>query len=397
MEGVIALRLSYLVETYSMLPSHHYGGRKGQGCDTALHAVTEAIRSAWKCKKIASLLLLDISGAFDNVSHIRLLHNLHRRRVPTYIVNWIKSFLSDRYTTLELPEYSHPREAVHTGIPQGSPLSPILYLFYNADLMGRKQYTTNFGYIDDTSILATSNSTRQNCQLLAKAFEHCDNWAAKHASVFAPEKFALVHFPPPKADRNDDRDDQAEAYIGHVDLGNGRTIRPSLSAKLLGVVIDGKLTFEDHIKEVDKKCTKSLQAISALGRSKWGLKTDQKRLIYNACIAPKALYAASVWMQPHEGKKATYKAQLRRLTAIQRRAAHSISGAFRTVSADALNAQLYLQPMERLPLLRTRVYYSTNGRNRTSSTLFTRESRRWLATEIPITISGLVPRYDPNP
>jgi hypothetical protein len=100
----------------------------------AIHMLVEKIHNAWKHKEVTSLLLLDVSGAFDNVSHPRLLHNLRKRRIDPKTVQWISSFLSNRTTTLALPEFTAEPSEFHTGIPQGSPLSPILCLFYNADL-----------------------------------------------------------------------------------------------------------------------------------------------------------------------------------------------------------------------------------------------------------------------
>jgi hypothetical protein len=69
------------------------------------------------------------------VSHNRLLHNLKRRRVGGRWVNWVASFLSDRSAIRKLPQYNTESFKIATGIPQGSPLSPTLYLFYNADLL----------------------------------------------------------------------------------------------------------------------------------------------------------------------------------------------------------------------------------------------------------------------
>jgi hypothetical protein len=346
-----------MAEEYGLLPDNHFGGRKGQGTDTALHAVVETIQNAWKTGKIVTILLLDISGAFDNVSHLRLVHNLRKRRMPECLVNWVASFLAERYTTLELPDYHRPRARVRTGIPQGSPISPILYLFYNADMMGEKEFTSNLGYIDDTSVIAIGDTEAENCHLLAASFEECERWATTHASVFAPEKFALVHFhrpqyytrrTPPNSGTELDQDPVEQAINNHtLNLGNGRVVTPSKSAKLLGVILDTHLRFDDHLAQIDKQCTRSIQAVTGLGRSGWGLLPDQRKLIYEACIAPKAMYAASVWAMPDVyGKKSARKRQMQQLNAIQRRAAHSIGGTFRTVSATAMNTILHLQPME---------------------------------------------------
>jgi hypothetical protein len=84
---------------------------------------------------VASLLLLDVSGAFDNVSHARLLHNLRKRRIDERIVRWIASFLANRTTVISFDAFESEVYQTTTSIPQGSPLLPILYLYYNADLI----------------------------------------------------------------------------------------------------------------------------------------------------------------------------------------------------------------------------------------------------------------------
>jgi hypothetical protein len=77
---------------------------------------------------VASLLLLDASGAFDNVSHARLLHNLRKRRIDERTVKWIASFLANRTTVISFDSFKSDVYRTATDIPQGSPLSPILYL-----------------------------------------------------------------------------------------------------------------------------------------------------------------------------------------------------------------------------------------------------------------------------
>jgi retron-type reverse transcriptase len=81
------------------------------------------------------VLSLDIARAFDTVNHIRLLDNLRKKWIPLWFVQMVKSFLTERTTTLLVDgEESAPRQLA-AGVPQGSPLSPILFLFYNALLL----------------------------------------------------------------------------------------------------------------------------------------------------------------------------------------------------------------------------------------------------------------------
>ena len=121
---------------------------------------------------MASLLLLDVSGAFDNVSHARLLHNLRKRRIDERTVRWIASFLTDRSTVISFDTFKSEVYQTTTGIPQGSPLSPIMYLYYNADLIetcNREPNTLATGYIDDIAILRWGSSIKETCNGLENA------------------------------------------------------------------------------------------------------------------------------------------------------------------------------------------------------------------------------------
>lgn len=80
MDAVIARRISFAVEMHGLLPGEHMGGRKGRSTEHVTHVLLERIYTAWYVSgtDVASLLLLDVSGAFDNVSHPRLIHNLRK-------------------------------------------------------------------------------------------------------------------------------------------------------------------------------------------------------------------------------------------------------------------------------------------------------------------------------
>ncbi|KAK1485910.1 zinc knuckle, partial [Colletotrichum abscissum] len=192
MDAVIARRLSYLAETHGLLPDSHMGGRRRRSTEHALDQIVDRIYEAWGSGQgmVASLLLLDVSGAFDNVSHRRILHNLRKRRIDEATVRWVASFLGCRETDIHVDGFRSETYRLDTGIPQGSPLSPILYLFYNADLLDSCNETGDMiatGFIDDVAILAVGDSTEETCQKLQEALRKAETWALTHASVFAPE------------------------------------------------------------------------------------------------------------------------------------------------------------------------------------------------------------------
>jgi hypothetical protein len=91
----MANRLAYLADTHGFLPTRHTGGRKLASTEHAMHVLLQRIHWAWSEGKVASLLLLDVSGACDNVCKERLPHNLRKRRVNESIVDWVASFLTD--------------------------------------------------------------------------------------------------------------------------------------------------------------------------------------------------------------------------------------------------------------------------------------------------------------
>ena len=69
---------------------------------------------------MASLLSLDVSKAFDRVSHVRLAHNLRKRRIPESLVRWVEDFLSGHYTEVKMNDFVLSEAPVSVGIPQGS-------------------------------------------------------------------------------------------------------------------------------------------------------------------------------------------------------------------------------------------------------------------------------------
>src|SRR5699024_214317 len=165
------------------------------------------IRAAWDSGgAVASVLALDVSGAFDRVLKERLTWVLRQRGLPRAVYNWVFSFMSDRRSTLAFDGQESLAFPIMTGIPQGSPLSPILFLFYNAELLEQcanpHRGVGCLGFVDDITLIAWGESTEDNCRRLAEAHAQCDWWARRYGACFAPEKYELMHFTRRRARHN---------------------------------------------------------------------------------------------------------------------------------------------------------------------------------------------------
>ena len=112
-------------------------------------------------------------------------------------MNWTRSFLTDRETSLTLERITSRLKPAETRISQRSPISPILFLFFNASLIERYTKTKLKlqveGFVDDIYLLIYEKSTEVNCETLKKAHEIYLQWAETYKATFASKKYELIH------------------------------------------------------------------------------------------------------------------------------------------------------------------------------------------------------------
>jgi hypothetical protein len=334
-EKIVAERLADAAEAKQLLPKGQMGNRRGRSTELAIRVVTEAVFTAWGHGAVASLLQLDIKGAFDTVNHTRLLHILAEKGYPIWFVRWISSFLEDRSVRLHFDGATASPRTLTTGVPQGSPLSPILFLLYISTLYEEleRDGLIIVGFADDTNLLVASRDVAENCRRLGRAYQTCEAWASRHGMVFEPGKSELIHFTREHA-----------ASQQRIRLGDAE-VAPKESTRFLGVWLDRKLRWRAHLKKLQAKLATQTVALTRLAASAWGVSFEKAREVYTKVIRSAIAYGASVWHNP-TASGGVAKGLARSLLAAQSKGLRAVAGAYKATPIHTLERETNVPPLD---------------------------------------------------
>ena len=349
LERIVARRLTYLAGKHNLIPSKQFGGRTATNTTDAVLAFTNDIQAAWNHGMVTTSLTFDIKGYFDFVNHNRLLCELRRKKIPLPMVKWVASFLSQREAAICIDGIRGDMKPVENGIPQGSPISPILSAFYSAELIEIFEDpthpdapTTNedatqvtlFMYVDDENLFVSSKSLKTNITILKTAYSRAEEWLYQAGLSPDLSKRELMHY------SRRPRDPSPAIAITDRD-GLTRTIAPTKSVRWLGVYFDRRLLFNEHVNTLASRAEAVVGRMAMLANTVRGLSQIHLRHLYRACIIPVMTYASPVWWT---GKKLHYMA----LERVQRRALRLICAAFRTTPITALEIEASIPPVQHL-------------------------------------------------
>ncbi|XP_026321464.1 uncharacterized protein LOC113231118, partial [Hyposmocoma kahamanoa] len=327
LEKLIVSRLKYHI--LPKISTHQYGFMPQRSTEDSLYTLLKHLNDKLTQKKLITLVSLDIEGAFDSAWWPAIKVRLAEENCPLNLRKIMDSYLSDRKVKVRYCGEEYQRET-QKGCVQGSIGGPILWNLLLDPLLKRLEKGAHYcqAFADDV-VLIFNGETAQEVQRRANcALECVREWGVANKLKFAPHKTSAMVI------TRKLKYDTPRLNMGGVNIGMSKEI------KLLGVILDEKLAFNQHVAGVCKKAISIYYQLQRAAKVSWGLHPEVIRTIYTATVEPIILYAASVWA-PAVKRLGIQK----QLNAVQRGFARKLCRGYRTVS---LNSALVLAGM--LPL-----------------------------------------------
>ncbi|CVL09334.1 uncharacterized protein FMAN_15498 [Fusarium mangiferae] len=176
LERLIVRRLAWAAVHCSLLHSQQAGALPKRSATDLVAALIRDIEEAFARNRVATLVTMDIQGAFDTVMRNRLVLRLRERGWPGHLARWVESFMQDRSARVRYQDTLTTFAPLHCGLPQGSPVSSILFLLYNEPIYRLGNPQGRFGYADDTAILSIGDTIDETIAMASSSIDEMVRW-----------------------------------------------------------------------------------------------------------------------------------------------------------------------------------------------------------------------------
>ena len=243
-EGFIRDKLSDHLLSNDLLYKDQYGFTKGRSTVTQLLTTVHDWMGEIDQGNPVDAVYLDLRKAFDTVPHLRLINKLKGYGINGGILSWITDFLSDRTQFVTVNSSSSPKVPVTSGVPQGSVLGPILFIYYINDMPDFIDCPMKI-FADDTKAYSCV-PTPEMRDKLQRCINSLNDWTETWLLQFNTSKCKVLHIG--KNNPNYDYYMKSENGINKLEA--------TFAEKDLGVIIDPNLSFDAHITATVKKANR---------------------------------------------------------------------------------------------------------------------------------------------
>ena len=278
-EKLLATQLSDFFENiFNCLMSAY---RKRYNCQDVLLKLVESWRHDLDNKNSVGSVMMDLSRTFDSMPRGLLLAKLRVHGVDVNACRLLYSYLSNRRQRVKLCNTRSDWIATYRGVPQGSGLGPLLYNNFGNDLFYFINTCSLYNYADDNTLSYSHTDVNDLIHVLKTDCKVAIEWFTCNYMKANPDKFQVLFLSRTNIDAFPD-----EIVIDDVHISRCKNV------KLLGVTIDDKLKFDDHVSKI---CAKASQQLNTLIRIRKCLTYNQRFRIYDSFILSNFNFCPIVW------------------------------------------------------------------------------------------------------
>lgn len=259
-EHLILDRIKPHIISSANFPVHQSAYRSHHSTETAMLRVTNDLLSAIGNGTPSFLATIDLTAAFDTVNHSTLITRLEEAfGICDSTLLLLKSYLRHRLQYVKVGSFAVPTTECLSGVPQGSVLGPLLFATYVAPV---SSLVASFGichhsYADDITLyVKLISSGKESRDMLLKCISAVQHWFLSNGLLINASKSELIDI----GSATQLRTTAPESSYTVAD----EAITPSNKLKILGVVLDNRMSFDAHVAEVCRSCsfhTRALQHI----------------------------------------------------------------------------------------------------------------------------------------
>lgn len=320
-EKIVFNQIQFYFSENNLLTEFQHAYRKGFSTCTALTQMTDDWLREIDNKKICGAVLLDFTAAFDVIDHGLLLQKLERYGFKTSALNWFNSYLTNRSQKVYFNGSFSSSVNVDCGVPQGSCLGPLLYSIFTNDLPLAVQNAKIVMYADDTSIYTSAKTSAELTHVLNKVLGAIERWIKQNRLVLNISKTKSIVF----------GSSHSLSHDSALNLGiNKEQIEQVKEVKLLGVIIDSRLSWS---KQIDHMVKKMSSGLALLRRSGQFLTQELRKRIVCSLVLAQMDYCNIVW------SNAT-KDHLTKLQRVQNKAARLVLQCSYTTNINYMHSVL---------------------------------------------------------
>ena len=292
MEKVIKQNLMIYLETNDLIHDRQYGFRSKRSTGDIMAYLSQQWSQSLHSFGETQAIALDFSKAFDRVWHENLLSKLSAFGVGPEMYRWIESFLTNRSIQVVLDGSTSDRLMINAGVPQGSVLSPILFLIYINDLLSTTSNPIH-GFADDSTLHHSykfdkvpkkeevSKARKDMVDTLSSDLTSIKEWVRANRVELNLSKTQKCRF------------SHKKSAIATSVSSITDELEETANLRVLGTNVTCKLLWSEHIMSVTKNAAKRL---GFLRRCKKFFSPPELAILYKAYIRPLVEFDSHLWV-----------------------------------------------------------------------------------------------------